>query len=85
MGVKKILMIARDNKIEALRMATGLTLLDDVVKVLVCGELEESAEADEQLEALDFSDVPVIKVVNPNDIVEAMAEEISQADTVFII
>lgn len=85
MGVKKILMIARDNKIEALRMATGLTLLDDVVKVLVCGELEESAEADEQLEALDFSDVPVIKVVNQGDIAGAMAEEISQADTVFII
>ena len=85
MSTKKILMIAQRKKIEALRMATGLTLLDDVVSVLVCGVLEDSADASEQLEALEFSDVPVTQLDNPADIPIAMAKAISQADMVYIL
>lgn len=85
MSTKKILMIAQRKKIEALRMATGLTLLDDTVSVLVCGVLEDSADASEQLEALEFSDVPVTQLDNPADIPRAMALAISQADMVYIL
>ncbi len=85
MSTKKILMIAQSKKIEALRMATGLTLLDDEVSVLVCGDLEDSADASEQLEALEFSDVPVTQLDNPDDIPRAMAQAISQADMVYIL
>lgn len=85
MEAKNILMIAQHNKIEALRMATGLTLLDDLVQVLICGVLEHSAEADEQLEALDFSDVPVNRVEAAEEIVEAMAAAILKADMVYIL
>ncbi|MEJ2592291.1 MAG: hypothetical protein P8178_12990 [Candidatus Thiodiazotropha sp.] len=58
-GQKNILMLAVHDRIEALRMATGLTLLDDPVRVAVYGELEASAAAQEQLEALDFAEVPI--------------------------
>lgn len=85
MSAKNILMIAQRKKIEALRMATGLTLLDDSVSILVCGVLEDSAEACEQLEALDFSDVPVTQLENSADIPRAMAQAISQADMVYIL
>ena len=85
MSTKKILMIAQRKKIEALRMATGLTLLDDTVSVLVCGVLEDSADASEQLEALEFSDVPVTQLDNSADIPHAMALAISQADIVYIL
>lgn len=78
-------MIARDNKVEALRMATGLTLLDDLVSVLICGALEDSAEAEEQLEALDFSDVPITRIETEQDLPNAMAAAILQADTVYIL
>ncbi len=85
METKKILMIAQHNKVEALRMATGLTLLDDLVSVLICGTLEDSAEAEEQLEALDFSDVPITRVESDKEIPNAMAAAILQADAVYIL
>ncbi|MFC1589642.1 hypothetical protein ACFL3P_05150 [Pseudomonadota bacterium] len=85
MTTKNILMIASERKIEALRMATGLTLLDDKVSVLVCGELEDSAEATEQLEALEFSDVPVEQLKQADQMYQAMAQAISQADVVYMI
>ncbi len=85
MNTKNILMVARDRKIEALRMAAGLTLLDDKVTVLVCGTLDDSAEASEQLEALEFSDVPVTQLDNPDDVPLAMAQAISQADVVYML
>jgi hypothetical protein len=85
METKNILMIARHNKIEALRMATGLTLLDDMVHVLICGALEESAEAEEQLEALDFSDVPITRINSEQEVADAMAGAILKADMVYIL
>ena len=85
METKNILMIAKDNKIEALRMASGLTLLDDQVSVLICGELEDSTQAEEQLEALDFSDVPITRVASDEEIPNAMASAILQADAVYIL
>jgi hypothetical protein len=86
MNTKNILMIARDKKIEALRMASGLTLLDDKVSVLVLGKLEDSAAANEQLEALEFSDVPVTtQLGNSAEQFQAMALAISLADVVYIL
>lgn len=86
MNTKNILMIARDKKIEALRMASGLTLLDDKVSVLVLGKLEDSAAANEQLEALEFSDVPVTtQLGNLAEQFQAMALAISLADVVYIL
>ncbi len=85
MVTKNILVIAQRKKTEALRMATGLTLLDDVVTVLVCGNLDNSADTGEQLEALAFSDVPVTQLDNPANFYHVLAQAISQADMVYIL
>jgi len=84
---KNILMLAQHNKTEALRMASGLTLLDDTVQVMVWGPLDEKdAEVQLQLESLDFADVPVERL---DPLAEAdrtrLADGLSMADTVFIV
>lgn len=56
---KRILMVAFDKKVEALRMASGLTLLDDRVEIVAWGDLPPGSETDEQIEALEFAEVPV--------------------------
>ncbi len=83
-ATKNILMIARYKKIEALRMAAGLTLLDDVVRVAVIGDLDRAdSEAELQLEALDFAEVPVVDV-DP-DRAETLAEMIVHSDMVYVV
>ena len=44
MNPKTILMLASEKKIEALRMATGLTLLDDSIGIATWGKLPDQAE-----------------------------------------
>lgn len=84
-ATKNILVVARYDKTEAMRMASGLTLLDDAVHVLVCGELEPSPALDEQLEVLEFSDVPMEKVEDMAAVPAAMARAVSNADVVYIL
>lgn len=83
--VKNILVIAGCDKVEALRMATGLTLLDDFVTVMICGELENTSEAEEQIEALDFSDVPIHRLKDDNEIPQKVAAAIVKADVVYML
>jgi hypothetical protein len=81
---KNILMIAMNKQTEALRMATGLTLLDDRVHVAVMGELEKSEANDEQMEALEFSEVPVTEV--PDDAsLGLLIDQLYESDVVFCI
>lgn len=81
-GQKRILMVPVEKKIEALRMASGLTLLDDQVAIAAWGGLPEGAEAAEQLEALDFADVPV---TDAGADVAALAERIINSDVVYCV
>jgi Flp pilus assembly CpaE family ATPase len=81
---KNILMIARNKKVEALRMATGLTLLDDIIRVAVIGDIDrEDAEVELQLESLDFADVPVVDVDESN--AGELAEMMVNSDVVFVV
>lgn len=81
---KKILVIARDRKTEALRMATGLTLLDDAVSVAAWGGLDrDDEEVEMQLEALDFSDVPVTDLAT--DAAGDLAGMINESDAVYVV
>jgi len=81
---KKILVIARDRKTEALRMATGLTLLDDAVSVAAWGGLDrDDEEVEMQLEALDFSDVPVTELTT--DAAGDLAGLINESDAVYVV
>ena len=82
---KNILVIAKENKVEALRVAAGLTLMDDLVKVAVLGELDDSAPVREQLEALDFGDVPHEVFEDAGQVTEALARDLLSADVVYVI
>lgn len=79
---KRILMVPIGKKVEALRMASGLTLLDDQVSIAAWGELPDTPEIDEQLEALEFADVPLIMLDQDMD---GLAERIISSDVVYFI
>jgi hypothetical protein len=81
---KNILMLARNKKAEALRMAVGLTLLDDSVQVAVLGKLNnEDPEIEVQLESLDFADVPVVTIETNQD--TELAKMIINSDVVYVV
>ena len=81
---KNVFMIARHKKAEALRMATGLTLLDDVIRVAVVGDLDRSdPEVELQLESLDFADVPVVIVDSARP--AELAEMIINSEVVYVV
>lgn len=82
---KRILMIALQKKVEALRMASGLTLLDDAVSIASLGSLPDGADAAEQLEALEFADVPIEAVDAGQGGVQALALRIVDSDVVFCV
>jgi hypothetical protein len=81
-GTKKILVVAVSKKVEALRMASGLTLLDDQVSIATIGEPPAGPAVDEQLEALDFADV-VIDNIGHN--MDKLACHILRNDVVFCV
>lgn len=81
---KNVLMIARNKKTEALRMATGLTLLDDAVRVAIVGEIDRAEpEVELQLDSLDFAEVPVVDIDSGQG--RALAEMIVNSDVVYVV
>lgn len=65
-------------------MATGLTLLDDVIRVAVIGEMDRAdPEVELQLESLDFADVPVVDVAASD--AKNLAEMIVNSDVVYVV
>lgn len=81
---KNVLMIARNKKTEALRMATGLTLLDDAVRVAVVGKIDRAdPEVELQLESLDFAEVQVVEVDAGQ--ARTLAEMIVNSDVVYVV
>jgi hypothetical protein len=82
---KNILVIAKHNKVEALRVAAGLTLMDDIVKVAVLGGLDDSQPVREQLEALDFGEVPHEVFDDSTQVTETLARDMLSADVVYVI
>lgn len=83
---KNILVIAQSKQIEALRMATGLTLLDDVVCVAVVGEMPSGPQAAEQLESLEFAEVPVMHLAEDGSAERnAVLEAVAGADVVYVV
>ncbi len=80
--VKRILVLPIDKKVEALRMASGLTLLDDQVAIAVWGDLPEGPEVAEQMEALEFSEVPMSRL---HQDVELLAQQIIDSDVVYFV
>jgi hypothetical protein len=82
---KRILMVAVQKPVEALRMASGLTLLDDAVTIATWGSLPESAGVAEQMEALAFAEVPVVELDPAGDAMAALARQILDNDVVYCV
>ena len=82
---KNILVIAKHNKVEALRVAAGLTLMNDTVKVVVMGGLNDSPPVQEQIEALDFGEVPRKVFDDPVQVTEDLARDLLSANVVYVI
>jgi len=82
---KHILMVAVQKPVEALRMASGLTLLDDAVAIAAWGRLPEGTEVAEQMEALEFADVPVVELDPTADALAALAQQIIDNDVVYCV
>lgn len=67
-------------------MASGLTLLDDVVRVAAIGELGDDADTALQLEALEFAEVPVDCLDPQSDEgIDRLADAIVQASAVYVV
>jgi|APFre7841882724_1041349.scaffolds.fasta_scaffold26218_1 hypothetical protein len=56
---RRFLVVAMGNRVEALRVAVGLTLSDASLQVVVWGEMPDDEDASQHFEALGFGDVPV--------------------------
>ncbi|MHB1291486.1 MAG: hypothetical protein ACYCY5_04770 [Sulfuricella sp.] len=82
---KNILVIAKNNKVEALRVAVGLTLLSDPVKVDVLDELDDSPQAREQLEVLEFADVPYEILEDRSSMIDKLAQDLVGSNVVYVI
>ncbi len=81
---KNILVIAKNNKVEALRVAVGLVLLDDTVKV-DSGRLDKSPQIEEQLEVLEFGDVPYELLEDHAKLIDRLARDLINSDVVYVI
>lgn len=82
---KNILVIAKNNKVEALRVAVGLVLLDDTVKLDVQGELDDSPQIQEQIEVLEFADVPYELLKDHANPIDKLAQDLIGSDVVYVI
>lgn len=82
---KRILVIAIRNKAEALRIAAGLTLLDDAVQVAVLGSLEDTPAVREQIEVLEFAEVPMRRYGEQGIADPALAADLILADAVYAV
>lgn len=86
MSAKQIVVVAKYNQAEALRVAAGLTLLSDVVRVAVLGRLSDDAAVREQKEVLDFADVPCEELAaDAPDTPARLARTLLAADTVYLL
>ncbi len=84
---KNILIIAKRNQTEALRVAAGLTLLDDRVKVDALKKLADTPQVAEHMEVLEFADIPLDDLSQdfPDGTALRLARHIMNADVVFVV
>ena len=83
--MKNILVVAKHNQAEALRVAAGLTLLSDPVKVAVIGRLADTPAVAEQREVLEFAEVPCDELASADDARARLAPAVLAADVLYVI
>jgi hypothetical protein len=83
---RRFLVVAMGNRVEALRVAVGLTLSDASLQVVVWGEAPAGEGASEHFEALEFGDVPVAVLPAGNEASwDELARHILQSDGVYCL
>jgi hypothetical protein len=82
---KRILVVARAKPAEALRVATGLTLLNDHVRVIAAAPLPDTPAVREQREMLEFVEVPFEEVTDAALLPARLAEAILAADHIYCL
>jgi len=82
---KTILVVAKNNKVEALRVAVGLALLDDIVRVVVLGELDDTPAITEQTEVLEFAEVFCELLLDAPAQSRRLSEEMVRASVVYVL
>ena len=77
---KKIAVLVRDRQSEALRMAVGLTLVDDEVSVFIMDQkLPSSDDIDLNVETLGDMDAKIFSNNPENQVQQMSTEEIAKA------
>jgi hypothetical protein len=83
---KRFLVVAMGNRIEALRVAVGLTLSDGALQVALWGEAPVDEGARDHFEALEFGDVPVAVLPAGNEASwDELARHILASDVVYCL
>lgn len=83
--MRNLLVVAKHNPAEALRVAAGLTLLSDPVRVAVVGTLPDTPAVAEQRELLDFAEVPLEEIPAGPPGRARLAGAMLAADAVYVI
>ena len=83
--MKRNLVIAKNNPAEALRVAAGLTLLHESVRVAAIGVLPDDPAVAEQRELLDLNDVPVDVITDPAAVPARLADALLQSEVVYTL
>lgn len=83
--MKNLLVVAKHNQAEALRVAAGLTLLSDPVRVAVVGTLPDTPAVAEQRELLEFAEVPLEEIAAGDAGRRQLAGAVLAADAVYVI
>lgn len=83
MSRKQIVVVVKHNQAEALRVAAGLTLVNDAVRVAVLGTLSDEPAVQEQKEVLDFAEVPCDEISLSD--VARLADVLAVADAVYLL
>lgn len=73
---KKIAVLVRGRQSEALRMAVGITLLDDIIDVYVLDrKIEPSEENDLNLETIDMMDMNIYTNFSGNENMQYLSND----------
>lgn len=83
--MKSVLVVAKNNQAEALRVAAGLTLLSAPVSVAVVGALADTPAITEQKEVLEFAEVPCKELGEGAEGHAKLARAIAAADHIYVI
>jgi hypothetical protein len=81
--MKSILVIAKHNPAEALRVAAGLSLLHSELRVLGIGAWPDTAAVREQHELVEFIEIPCEALTDPAEVPARVAAAVAQADVVY--